>query len=336
MKQINPPAYTYSPDLGMGLHDPAKQQLGKIKSTINALGFALLLSVFLSTVASGVISRILSLFLDISVLENGQIIAAPQYRYFITMLSYFVQLLVPMAVYKKLIGVPSSKIERGNITALDFFTGVPILLALGVVGTTLSNAAVEVLSQFGIYYATSGSPIDNIITFLFSVLTLAVIPSIVEELVFRGLVQQSLSQFGTRFAILGSALMFALAHFSLVKFINAFFIGLFLSYLAYKTGGLALGMILHFINNFLSLLINLASHAGNVPPFVMPLVYATMLLLGIISIMVLAKKDRHAFDVHDTDYTNTLSVKIKTACKCSGFVMSVAVVVYVMLNNGRV
>jgi membrane protease YdiL (CAAX protease family) len=81
------------------------------------------------------------------------------------------------------------------------------------------------------------------------VLSIAVIPAIFEELVFRGAILQCLRRFGESFALLVSALLFAMAHRNLVQGPNAFVLGLVMGFFVLRAGSLMPAMIFHFINN---------------------------------------------------------------------------------------
>jgi len=79
-----------------------------------------------------------------------------------------------------------------------------------------------------------------------------VIPPIFEELAFRGFLFNQLRAFANvPVTILATAFIFALIHFSLVSILWIFPFGIVLGYLRYKYNTLWLGMIVHFIHNFL-------------------------------------------------------------------------------------
>lgn len=93
------------------------------------------------------------------------------------------------------------------------------------------------------------------ITALF--VTVAILAPLTEELLFRGLLQKSLShrlpQYG---AIILSALIFAAIHFDLYAFPVLFVMGAVFGYIYYRTGSLRVTILLHMINNAAALLIN--------------------------------------------------------------------------------
>lgn len=111
--------------------------------------------------------------------------------------------------------------------------GIVLELILNMFGTS-AVASIE--------SATAGA--DTISMFLYAGLAAPV----VEELVFRGFVQETLKPYGKKFAILGSALLFGLFHGNLFQTPYAILVGLVLGYVAaeYSIGW---AMLLHMINN---------------------------------------------------------------------------------------
>lgn len=86
-------------------------------------------------------------------------------------------------------------------------------------------------------------------------LGLCVLPAIGEELLFRGAMQGLMRPAGSAAAILAPALLFALLHLDPAQGLTAFLCGLFLGWLAERTGSILPGMLLHFINNTLAFLV---------------------------------------------------------------------------------
>lgn len=83
-----------------------------------------------------------------------------------------------------------------------------------------------------------------------AILSTVVAAPVLEELFFRGLVLESCRErFGSRVAVLVSALLFGLIHIVPVQMVNAFVVGIILGYIYLKTGSLLSVIILHAINN---------------------------------------------------------------------------------------
>ncbi len=87
-------------------------------------------------------------------------------------------------------------------------------------------------------------------------ITIAIIPALCEESLFRGFVQSSFSKKmnGVAAASL-TAVFFASYHLNPYGFLSLFVLGFYFGFAAYKTGSLVVPIILHFINNFSAVLL---------------------------------------------------------------------------------
>ena len=85
-------------------------------------------------------------------------------------------------------------------------------------------------------------------------LALCAVPAMVEELLFRGALQGLMRPSGSAAAIFGPALLFGLLHLDLAQGLTAFACGVFLGWLAERSGSILPGMLLHFCNNTLAFL----------------------------------------------------------------------------------
>lgn len=94
--------------------------------------------------------------------------------------------------------------------------------------------------------------------------TLVLAPVVCEEPLFRGLVFTSLyAHYGPRWALGGSALLFAISHFNPWQLIPLFLFGLFLGTLVYWTHSIYPAMLAHAVNNLASITgINLRTYLG--------------------------------------------------------------------------
>ena len=115
---------------------------------------------------------------------------------------------------------------------------------------------------FGLYPTSpdSGGSTTNGAQFHLShFISTAILPAIVEELVFRGAIMQSLRRFGDTFALLVSSLLFGLVHGNLVQAPMAFITGLAIGYFVLRTGSLRTGTLVHLINNALATVLSAIS-----------------------------------------------------------------------------
>ena len=91
--------------------------------------------------------------------------------------------------------------------------------------------------------------------FFLGVFIFALLPAIAEELIFRGIIQKSLSTKLNGFAtIMLTTFMFVLMHGSLQQTIYQMLVGIMLSFIVCVGGSIVYAIILHFLNNLFVLL----------------------------------------------------------------------------------
>lgn len=97
---------------------------------------------------------------------------------------------------------------------------------------------------------------DNPEIIIISILFISVIPAIGEEIIFRGAMQQELLHWfrNPHIAIWITAFVFSFIHFQFFGFFPRFLLGALFGYVAYWTGSIWSSILLHFLNNFLTLI----------------------------------------------------------------------------------
>jgi membrane protease YdiL (CAAX protease family) len=93
---------------------------------------------------------------------------------------------------------------------------------------------------------------NGLLVLFYLVVCVSILPAITEELLFRGVIMRGLGQYGRTFAIVVSALLFCMAHGSMDQFVLQFLAGILLGFIVYETKSMLAGMIVHFTNNFMS------------------------------------------------------------------------------------
>ncbi len=81
------------------------------------------------------------------------------------------------------------------------------------------------------------------------VLAFAVLPAVTEEFLFRGIVIGEYERYGASIAVVMSAVMFAMSHFSFARFPVYFFSGIVLSGVTYATRSVVASVCIHALNN---------------------------------------------------------------------------------------
>ena len=97
----------------------------------------------------------------------------------------------------------------------------------------------------------------------FTLVLIALVPAVGEELFFRGIIQQLLqSKMGAHLAVWTTALIFSFIHFQFYGFIPRMLLGAWLGYLLVWGGSLWYPVIAHFINNATVVLFYFADRKG--------------------------------------------------------------------------
>lgn len=121
------------------------------------------------------------------------------------------------------------------------------------------NMISNFLTKIGFNQPEISLPINTFYWFVINIILLAIIPAIMEEIIFRGMIYNGLREKGVIIATLFSAIMFAIIHLSVKQLIFPFVMGIVFCLVLEKTGSIIYTMIVHFCNNFIVLLISYIS-----------------------------------------------------------------------------
>ncbi len=133
----------------------------------------------------------------------------------------------------------------------------------------------------------SGRPTFEIfVLFIMSTISTAIVPAICEEYLFRGAILTNLTPFGNSTAILGSALLFGLMHQNPFQLLYTTLMGIVIGYVYVKTKSIWVCMIIHFANNFTTVLEEYLPILTGVEWITIALDLLIM-LIGVISLMIL-------------------------------------------------
>lgn len=163
---------------------------------------------------------------------------------------------IPCLMYTLIVSKSSKQTAKDFGFKKTSFKIILIAIALGVVIYVL-NIFVSTFFQSLIYTMgyndTFLPPILGIDPFVSDILLIAVLPGICEEILHRGMLLGGLKKItNPRLALVLSSLFFGLMHLDIVKFFYATFLGLLIGYVVLVSDSIFTGMIMHFMNNFLS------------------------------------------------------------------------------------
>lgn len=290
----------YFPYYNPSMYDIARGAKRDLKRTSNALCWTLLAAMFLMsgfTYLCGLYLKAVGYTGDYS---NSQFQGFTPALYYLALgMGYVVGLSVPVLLYFAIRRIPLSdalpfqKIGFVKTAACVFFGSAVCMLA-----NIPANMVANIEKVFGFSGNLPEMPLtdDPWVLVLYGI-TIAVVPPIVEELLFRGMVLHSLRKYGDGFAIVASALLFGLYHGNFVQMVFAFIAGLAMALVVVRTGSLWTSILIHFVNNSISLAIEMTQrYAGEgVANQLNYVIMGAVLVLGLASLIYILVKDKHFF-----------------------------------------
>lgn len=171
------------------------------------------------------------------------------------------------------------------------------LVGLGVVvvGNWVNEVWLIGLSGIGISPAEMPDTQDGSVqALILNILMVGILPAILEELVFRGLILQSLRFAGDTIAIVVSGILFGLMHGTINQIPFAIILGIYFGYVALKTGNILLSMALHFANNTVAVIMEYVTYGMETADVARyeTIYFVVVGLLGILGMAILAGQSR--------------------------------------------
>lgn len=173
---------------------------------------------------------------------------------------YFLCFVLPLILFNKM----NKNAEQEIYEPVEGERATPLnsVFLMGI-GLGLTNMAIYVnyyvvnalwdysdFSQEELWAVELDHPYQVVIYFI----SVAIIPPVVEELLFRGAICKSLKIYGKTTAVVISALLFSLMHTNAEQFIYTFVAGLFLGLVYVETRNILFPILLHFLNNSIAAL----------------------------------------------------------------------------------
>jgi hypothetical protein len=163
------------------------------------------------------------------------------------------------------IGIPPliylvvSGMDIKHVARINRVRGVELLLVLGMavfgyaIVAFINLVWYSILSRIGTPVQPAFPPIKTSKQYIIAILAMAVIPAVVEEFLFRGVILRGYERFGALTAVVVSGVLFGLLHLNLVNLPAIIFLGIMIGYVVVRTDSIFSGMLYHFIQNFLSI-----------------------------------------------------------------------------------
>lgn len=143
------------------------------------------------------------------------------------------------------------------------FAAVLLGIIVFFINVYVANFFNNIIGIFGYKHASSSSDVPATwLSFFVELFCTALLPAVCEETLNRGIFLNGHSMFGMRKSVLLSGLMFGLLHMNIEQFFYATLIGFLLGYLCWWCGSIYPGMIVHFMNNALSVFFSFSARRG--------------------------------------------------------------------------
>lgn len=260
----------------------------------NGIGWSLFLYFLIMVGWSQVYYRI-CMFAGIGTTAAQKLYADPFIKSIIqTAVSLFMNLLPALIFCRARLTKPSklvsfSKPEGENKTAVFFAA-----LGFCIMASLATDFAGSFFESFGLSapQVSPGIP-KGVLGIAVSVVSVAVIPALIEEFVTRGIILGALRKFGDGFAIIVSSVLFGFMHATAQQIPFGALVGLALGFVAVKTGSIWLGVGIHAAINSISLLINYTSiYFGNFAAAILNFAINLLLIAAfIVGVIKLSKGD---------------------------------------------
>lgn len=198
--------------------------------------------------------------------------------YLITSIFQFCAFVLVFIYYTKKTTLKSECFSKKlNVKQVLLFILVGIVTSFAL--TNFINYYCLTLNIFNKPSALFSYELNSVASYLISLFSLALLPAIGEELIFRGIIFNGLQKKGALFAVIVSSLFFTLFHFNLSQLFYPFLFGIVLGFVFNKTNNLLVTMLIHFCNNALNLTIQYLFSSTTFKPNTLNLI---IMIVGII------------------------------------------------------
>ena len=168
------------------------------------------------------------------------------------LLTYLASFLVPAFIFMLMTRKSGREPMRLGVRIFPNAPAV-IISAMGtIVLFAYVNSFMVSFIDFSKVYVTE--PLDTPIKILLGFVSIAIVPALAEEFLFRGCVLSNLLPYGKTGAIVFSALLFSLMHGNFAQFLYTFVAGLVLGIVYIETGSIWTPTFIHLFNNFYNLI----------------------------------------------------------------------------------
>jgi len=170
---------------------------------------------------------------------------------------------LPVLLILKLLRLKPKEVLRLKTPKWNSFLFIPFIAISAQIIASIISQLINIIFPFPEKYMEALSNLYKMNETPWKVfLAIALLPGICEELLFRGFLIRFFEKYSVRWAVVISAILFAVYHLDPFRFIPVLLLGLLLGYLAVRSVSLYASMFAHIINNGMAFLLVTFSNAG--------------------------------------------------------------------------
>jgi len=169
----------------------------------------------------------------------------------LALFAYLVSFLIPVFVFMLIYRKDGREPMRLGVR-IEQTAPLVIIASIGsVLAAAYLNSLMVSFIDFSSVFASD--PLDTPVKVLMSFISVAIVPAVAEEFLFRGCILSNLLPYGKKNALIISALLFSLMHGNFAQFFYTFVAGLVLGWVYIETGSIWTSTFIHLFNNFYSI-----------------------------------------------------------------------------------
>ena len=200
--------------------------------------------------------------------------------------TYFLSFVLPVVLFNKMNKYSQKEIYEPKENDKKSPLYATLLFGMGLAGISCSSIVNYFLvNLFTNYSEFSNQNLWNVelikpYQIVFYIISYAIIPAFVEEILFRGTICRVLRIYGKGTAVIISALLFALMHTNIEQLLYTFVAGLFFGWIYVETKSIIAPILLHFVNNLISVVKEILYQNSS------PIVYETYSSLAALFVLI--------------------------------------------------
>ncbi len=306
-----------------------QQEKREIKRTANFVGGAFLALMILPFIISTMFVNFLKV-VGLPVSQVELIIKDPTFTMFLQIFLSVTMFLLPLGIilygeHVKLKDIVSFRKPKKEL----FLPTILVCVGITAFANVVSNMITSMFNGIGLPVSAPDFDVPKgVLGFIISFLAIAVTPAFVEEFALRGVYMGTLKKYGKAFAVVVSAILFGLMHGNLAQIPFAFILGIAIGIAVIKTDSLWTGIIIHFINNAVSVILtqiteNLQSTTAQT--FVTALYFALCILAFFTGIYLFKGKTRELVQFEDKEEKGDVTKKLKWFFSAPTVIISIVV-----------